>query len=109
MSIDDLIALTRNRNRPMFNKHLVENWWPKPTIKPLAEIFWGNKWQNVNSGCMHKYECRSFSAIGFQTSKNQVEGLPSLICLAYGETPEQAYDKWCEVFNSWNKQKDWVK
>lgn len=95
--------------RGTVSKRLAKDWWPKPVIRPIPERFWGNKWQNVNSGCMHKYECSSFSVIGFHTNKKQVEGLPSLKCLAYGETPEQAYDKWCEIFNVWNRKEDWVK
>ena len=110
MSLEKLIKLTLANKAltRMANKHLVENWWPKPTIKPLAEKYWGDKWRNVNSGCMHKYECRSFSAIGFHSGEDN-GGLPSLWCLGYGETPEQAYDAWCRVFNVWNKQEDWVK
>lgn len=99
-------------DRAMPNKRLVQDWWPSPIIKPLPESLWGDKWSNVGSGgLLHKYECSSFSAMGFhhENERNQMDGLPKCKCLAYGETPEQAYNRWCEVFNSWNKKEEWVK
>jgi hypothetical protein len=103
-----IAALLRLAGRGMPHSTLVKSWWPKPVIKPLPEKYWGDKWQNVNSGCMHKYRCTSFSAIGFQTKEKNPNG-PSQVCLGYGETPEQAYDQWCEVFNVWNNEGDWVR
>ena len=91
------------------NKKLVQSWWSKPSIRVVPERYWGTRQQNANSGCLHKYECSSFSSIGFHTNKVQKQGLPKLKCLAYGETPEQAYNSWCYIFSVWNEEKDWLK
>lgn len=103
MSLEKLIALEKKRGYI-----LVKAWWPKPTIKPIPERLWGDKWRNVNSRCMHKFKCYSFSSIGFHTSERQKEGLPGNLCMAYGETPQGAYDRWCEIFNVWNKKEEWL-
>jgi hypothetical protein len=113
MSLEDLIKLAGGTGpRRMPNAKLVKDWWPKPTIRTIPEKYWGDKWSN-NRGILHKYECFSFSHVGFhsggyrgvQTDPN----LPGNVCLAYGETPEQAYDQWCSVFKVWNDKEDWVK
>lgn len=88
---------------------LVKSWWPKPKIAAVPEHLWGDRWTNVNSGCMHKFVCYSFSAMGFHPRDPITPGVPECECLAYGESPEQAYDKWCDIFNVWNKEEDWVK
>lgn len=91
------------------SKFLVKEWWPKPKIKSVPKKFWGSRWINLSTGCLHKYECYSFSSTGFYTSEEQLEGLPSLKCMSYGETPEQAYTNWCRLFAVWNKEEDWIK
>lgn len=108
MSISELVCLAGRVYRYMPNKKLVKEWWPKPLIKQHPKKYWGTKWTN-GDGILHKYTCRSFSTIGFITKEQQVEGLPKQLCFAHGESPEQAYDRWCELFNSWNKKEEWVK
>lgn len=113
MSLEDLIKLAGGTGpRRMPNAKLVKDWWPKPTIRTIPEKYWGDKWSN-NRGILHKYECFSFSHIGFHSGGYRgVQTDPSLpgnVCLAYGETPEQAYDQWCSVFKVWNDKEDWVK
>ena len=105
MSILSLLRLSGNRLMP--HASLVKPWWPKPVIKAQPEKYWGTKWTN-GTGLLHKYVCTSFSSIGFYTRKTQIEGLPSLECFTYGESPEEAYDRWCELFNVWNKEEEWV-
>lgn len=114
MSIEKFIQEARDKQgiKP-YTPHarLVQGWWPKPKIRTIPEKYWGSKWSN-NSGILHKYECFSFSHIGFHSGGYRGEqtnpNLPGNVCLAYGETPEQAYDRWCEVFNVWNKKEQWV-
>lgn len=115
MDIEALIELARKKGRYktfIRNKHLVKDWWPKPQIRIIDEMYWGTKHTN-NRGILHKYECFSFSRIGFGSGgyrgKQTNPNLPENICLAYGETPEEAYDHWCEIFNAWNDTEDWVK
>ncbi len=98
-----------NRTPHLLNRRFVQAWWPKPTLRPIEEKYWGDRLRNVGSGGrLHKWECISFSAIGFHTNEKQVDGKPNLKALAYGETPQQAYDAWCEVFKAWNKEEDWI-
>lgn len=115
MSLEKLIQLARKERgiKPyMPHAKLVKKWWPKPKIRILEEKYWGDKWSN-HRGIIRKYECLSFSAIGFHSGGYRGvqtdPTLPGNVCLAYGETPEQAYDQWCEIFNVWNKKEDWVK
>lgn len=108
MSLNALLLLAGKSRRIMPHKKLVKDWWPKPSIRTIPEKYWGDKWSN-NRGILHKYECFSFSRIGFHTNRVQKPGLPLNKCLAYGETPEQAYDQWCVIFNVWNDKEDWVK
>lgn len=105
MSLEKLIKPRTDKYTP--NLRFVKSWWPKPRLRPIQEKYWGNKWSN-NNGILHKWECTSFSAIGFCTNKKQKEGLPKLECMGYGETPQQAYNNWCELFKVWNKETDWI-
>lgn len=112
MSLEALMEAARQRmgiRRSMPHAAKVKAWWPKPNIVKQPEKYWGDRWQNVNSKCRHIYRCESHSAIGFGTRKiNPVATGPEHWCFAYGETPEHAYDKWCELFNVWNKEGDWT-
>lgn len=114
MSLERLIELARGK-RPWVSRNakMVKEWWPKPTIRTVPKQFWGDRWTNANSGCEHRFECYSFSRIGFHSGGYRGEQpnpkLPGNVCLAYGETPQQAYDKWCEIFKVWNDKEDWVK
>lgn len=116
MTIEELIALVRKRRGvkpPMPNARYVKEWWPKPKIRALPPEQWGDRWMNVNSKCLHKFECFSFSATGFHAGGYRGEQtdphLPGNVCLAYGETPEEAYNQWCSIFDVWNNKEDWVK
>lgn len=108
MSLAALLEAAGLGRYRLLNQRLVQDWWPKPTIKQHPKKYWGTKWTNGDS-ILHKYTCRSFSSIGFTTREQQVDGLPNLLCFAHGESPEQAYDQWCELFNAWNKKEQWVK
>lgn len=114
MSFEQLIEKARKARgvKPyMRNANLVQMWWPMPKIRIIHRKHWGEKCRN-NGGILHKYECFSFSHVGFHSGGYRGEQtnpkLPGNICLAYGETPEQAYDKWCEIFNVWNDKEYWV-
>lgn len=114
MDLDEMIRLARNKrgDKPyMRNMHLVQDWWPKPKIRIIDKMYWGTKHSN-NRGILHKFECWSFSTIGFHSGGyrgvQDDPHLPDAVCLAYGESPEQAYDHWCEIFKSWNEKEEWV-
>lgn len=115
MNLEELLEAIAREKRirgevpVMPHAKLVKDWWPKPKIRPLPKPLWGNRWQNTNSAYLHKYECWSFSEIGFNPRDPVIDGIPQAECVAYGETPNQAYDTWCQVFNSWNKKEDWIK
>lgn len=78
------------------NAKLVEDWWPKPKIILTKNKHWP------------KYTCYSFSTIGFHPRDPIVKGVPEGECMVYGDTPSEAYNKWCEIFNVWNKKEEWV-
>lgn len=95
-SVESLIAADRKRRgiKPfMPNAKYVEAWWPKPKIRYAGEL-WG-------------FECYSPSKIGFHPRDGDYSESITCECKAYGTSPEEAYDKWCGVFPSWNKEHEW--
>jgi len=114
MTFEELIEKARKARgeKPrMYNSKLVQEWWPTPKIRIIDEQSWGDRHSN-NGGVLSKFECFSFSRIGFgdggYRGVQSNPKLPGNVCLAYGESPEQAYDKWCEIFNVWNYMEDWT-
>lgn len=120
MTIEELLDKARHAKhmrelsqgqKPAKNK-LVEDWWPKPKIIALPKSKWGKRWEHPNSNCEHRFECFSFSKIGFHSGgyrgKQTNPRKPENVCLAYGESPKEAYDNWCKVFKSWNTKSDWI-
>ena len=116
MTLEELIDNARHLRRlsgpPPARNKLVKDWWPKPKIIALPKEQWGNRWQHPNSNCEHRFECFSFSHMGFHSGgyrgEQSEKGKPENICLAYGETPTQAYNSWCKIFEVWNKEEDWL-
>lgn len=79
---------------------LVKDWWPKPKIVRVFNEYMCSEGKT--------WECYSFSTIGFHPRDPVIPGVPVGECLAYGDSPEKAYDKWCEIFNVWNKKEEWA-
>ena len=97
MSLEDLIQQARKAKgfKPyMPNAKYVKPWWPKPKIKYLDK-YW-------------KFVCYSPSVIGFHPTDSEYSKTITAECKAYGSTPEEAYDKWCGVFPSWNRECEWT-